>query len=111
MTREDAERLIYMFEDSFRGDFITMNQRKELARDRLISALTSSPVAVDGWISTEGKLPDEEGRYLICYKYRSLQNSRIFIGDWYNTGQWATGLLDIIVTHWMPIPEPPKEVS
>ena len=57
------------------------------------------------WISVEERLPETEGKYLVC-----TANGNIGVGnfiDYYGTGKrlcfdtWA-------VTHWMPLPEPPK---
>jgi hypothetical protein len=57
------------------------------------------------WISVDERLPDREGKYLVC-----TTNGNIGVGnfiDYYGKGThlcfdcWA-------VTHWMPLPEAPK---
>lgn len=57
------------------------------------------------WISVDERLPEREGKYLVC-----TTNGNIGVGnfiDYYGKGThlcfdcWA-------VTHWMPLPEPPK---
>ena len=57
------------------------------------------------WISVDERLPDKEGKYLVC-----TTNGNIGVGDfidYYGKGThlcfacWA-------VTHWMPLPEAPK---
>lgn len=57
------------------------------------------------WISVDERLPESEGKYLVC-----TSNGNIGVGNfinYYGTGKhlcfdtWA-------VTHWMPLPEPPK---
>lgn len=57
------------------------------------------------WISVDERLPNREGKYLVC-----TTNGNIGVGnfiDYYGKGTclcfdcWA-------VTHWMPLPEPPK---
>ena len=71
---------------------------------------------IDGWISVKDRLPDEED-YRSCHENWDgcviwTNGSDIGLG-WYSTitGDWA----DIYdcdiddVTHWMPLPEPPKE--
>lgn len=61
------------------------------------------------WISVEDRLP-EEGISVLYYfgcvgvhkgKYKKNGRSNIFYGN--------SGFLTDDVTHWMPLPEPPKE--
>lgn len=72
---------------------------------------------VCGWISVRDRLPGEED-YRQCHENWDgaviwTNGSDIGLGWYYtSTGNWA----DIYdcniddVTHWMPLPEPPKEV-
>lgn len=72
--------------------------------------------AVDGWISVKDRLPGEED-YRQCHENWDgaviwTNGSDIGLGWYYtSTGNWA----DIYdcniddVTHWMTLPEPPKE--
>lgn len=61
------------------------------------------------WISVEERLPDEPGEVLACVY------GRICIA-WYSNRCFETpsGMVfyacENAVTHWMPLPEPPKEV-
>ena len=78
--------------------------------DEIAEELISNGVTVQEWISVKDRLPEadvavlgrcfyhESWRTLVCYM--SKRNA----GEWYtNTvGQWVQ------VTHWMPLPEPPK---
>ena len=87
--------------------------------------LIAHGVTVREWISVEDKLPEESGCYLVVY--RDKYNGSISIAfDMYvkcNLGEWwesefacditkqflrATRLQEQEVTHWMPLPEPPK---
>ncbi len=58
------------------------------------------------WISVEDRLPEDYEKYLLL-----LDNGRITIG-WYHEGAMQfveDGIVIInIVTHWMPLPEPPE---
>ena len=60
------------------------------------------------WISVEERLPDEPGEVLACVY------GRICIA-WYSNRCFETpsGMVfyacENAVTHWMPLPEPPKE--
>jgi hypothetical protein len=62
-----------------------------------------------GWISVKDDLPKKFGEPCIVYNGCSVQ-----YGDYYSDGIWYTPdcyeseeIRD--VTHWMPMPEPPKE--
>ena len=79
------------------------------------------------WISVKERLPDKEGKYL-CYcdygcsgaisvysfaKNLSKVDKYDFRGEkragWYfYDSEWGYGETES-VTHWMPLPEPPKE--
>lgn len=64
---------------------------------------------VCGWISVKDDLPKEFGEPCIVYNGSSVQ-----YGDYFSNGEWYTPDCyesdEIIgVTHWMPLPEPPKE--
>jgi hypothetical protein len=57
------------------------------------------------WISVEGNDPPEkDGRYLV-----TLNRPVVNICHWRNS-HWHLGKEDVskYVTHWMPLPEPPK---
>lgn len=61
------------------------------------------------WISVKDRLPDEETEVL-CYLGNALGKGIVVAfrrhGDWYFDG-WKCPT----VTHWMQLPEPPKEDS
>lgn len=66
------------------------------------------------WISVKDRLPDE-GQFVIMYFAR--QNG-YNIGDYKLANTWQGKKLKFVpfnswwddaVTHWMPLPEPPKE--
>ena len=66
--------------------------------------------AVDKWIQVTERLPEEDGRYLCNTR------SFAFPGSFYQTimkyekGGFIEGYIYTDdVTHWMPLPEPPKE--
>lgn len=82
-------------------------------------------VTVHEWISVKDRLPEDSGYYLVVY--RDKYNESISIDfDMYvkcNIGEWwesefacditkqflrATRLQEQEVTHWMPLPQPPK---
>ena len=72
--------------------------------------LLDSGVTVQEWISVDDRLP-EAGGYVVCIAKRNPFSrfmpmvARIEKNGWVNpiTGQYISE-----VTHWMPIPQPPK---
>ena len=61
---------------------------------------------MQGWISVKEKLPEKSGGFLVSDGKR-VEWRRFFRR---RNGQmlWGSSLNLEIVTHWMPIPEPPK---
>ena len=61
------------------------------------------------WISVEERLPEENGEYLVYTKYGWFDVERFKLWDDDDTdgGYWWE--YEGIVTHWMPLPEPPTE--
>lgn len=73
-----------------------------------VEAIKAAPVvdAAPQWISVDERLPEDDGHYL-CYTTDGYYNFCVYYGD----GEWM--ILDQEdlaqnVTHWMPLPEPPK---
>lgn len=64
------------------------------------------------WISVEDRLPNESGYYLIHQKAESWFGEVIQTARWNKTAQKfcgaQAGCFMEFVTHWMPLPEPPK---
>lgn len=58
------------------------------------------------WISVKEDLPFANDDYLVC-----LANGHICMGFWSSNNFWSKGYYSncLEVTHWMPLPEPPKE--
>ena len=72
--------------------------------------LISNGVTVQEWVSVEDELP-KTGEYVVCIAKRNPFSrfmpmvARIEKNGWVNpiTEQYISG-----VSHWMPLPEPPK---
>ncbi len=79
---------------------------------------------LDNWISVKTRLPKEDGWYMVVTKWVGYYNRNpmefYFTKDnkwhWYNHsfGEWKSKQTDLIihgnhVTHWQPLPQPPKE--
>ena len=77
----------------------------------LADYLISNGVTVQEWISVKDRLPEVSG-YVVCIAKRNPFSrfmpmaARIEKNGWVNpiTEQYISE-----VTHWMPLPEPPKE--
>lgn len=67
----------------------------------------------DKWIPIDRKPPPNFQRVIIFYE--SAQGDAISIASIDNRGLWSTrpnhylSRTEDIVTHWMPLPEPPKK--
>ena len=91
----------------------------------IADGLIAHGVTVQEWISVNDRLPEDSGYYLVVY--RDKYNESISIDfDMYvkcNIGEWwesefacditkqflrAAKLQEQEVTHWMPLPQPPK---
>ena len=71
--------------------------------------LISHGVTVQEWISVDDRLP-EPWKQVLIYSLHDFCESAVYIGvpgKWRVT--WNHEMLDAdSVTHWMPLPEPPK---
>ena len=57
------------------------------------------------WISVKDRLPEEKVKVLVALG-SNIRGKRVCI-DQMVSGNWRG--LGCLVTHWMPLPEPPKE--
>lgn len=61
---------------------------------------------IGGWISVKDRLPGIDVNVLIFSKRYGIQKGCYDMNVWCVSG-W--GVMDGPITHWMPLPEPPKE--
>ena len=54
------------------------------------------------WISVEDRLPDEDDKCLVW------NGHHIFVAIYWGDGVWKFDSYACEITHWMPLPEPPK---
>lgn len=58
------------------------------------------------WISVEDRLPEFVGEYI------TFDGISPYISSYYGNGEWESpDANDPNITHWMPLPEPPKGES
>ena len=114
MTKEEAigryERIRYNLlnrEDKEAVDIAFVALMKQEEFESKLRALESS-----GWISVEDRLPEENQR-VILYIPRVMEGGNVRTGWLEPIKMWYTDSRDRLfykqVTHWMPMPEPPKE--
>lgn len=71
------------------------------------------------WISVEDRLPNCNGCYLVFRPHYHTDHGSVTIcyfggaGAWYDddNANFERILSQTNVTHWMPLPEPPKETE
>ena len=79
------------------------NDKCHFYNDHFVPYADVAPV--QKWISVKDRLPEEEGLYLVAVV--NDHERRYSKTAWYHGhGNW---FLHQKVTHWMPLPEPPKE--
>ena len=71
--------------------------------------LISNGVTVQEWISVDDRLPEEKVDCIVHYKHAYCNNDGYWaIGFCFYDGEKFRIDLAYKVTHWMPIPQPPK---
>ena len=101
------EKLIGLIIDANRTDPETGSFTEYLA-DHLIA----HGVTVHGWVSVDERLPECEGSYIVYTERGSIYASHFYTEKRFASGyvreaQWSQRGT-VKVTHWMPLPEPPK---
>ena len=59
------------------------------------------------WISVKDRLPERSGNYLVVEELKS--GGKLTFMRWFNSNIPTEFTYSPHVTHWMPLPEPPKE--
>jgi hypothetical protein len=80
----------------------------------LVERLIANGVTVQKWISVEERLPEVGKEVLICdardsflgmFSLEEMKSDEVYY--WFDGDGWR--LPSDEVTHWMPLPEPPKD--
>lgn len=97
----DADKIVIP-----KGFFEDMNTPK------LLNWLNSQPT-INQWISVEERMPEPDTSVLVSVPdYDSSRRILVAMYDdfWGWRGQWDGAIsMRTQITHWMPLPEPPKE--
>ena len=77
--------------------------------ERVVNALIANGVTVQEWISVKDRLPEEKVNCIVHYKHAYCDNDDYWaIGFCFYDGEKFRIDLLYKVTHWMPLPQPPK---
>ena len=91
--------------DLLTGHSIDTQQDVEYVADHLIM----NGVTVQEWISVEDRLPEEKVNCIVHYKHAYCDNDDYWaIGICFYNGEKFQMDWSYKVTHWMPLPKPPK---
>ena len=77
--------------------------------------LMEDGVTVQEWISVKDRLPEKDGEYLVRFVNKEIQNAE-YESKCGGFGNWLAIMWDedadwfpyAGITHWMPLPKPPK---
>lgn len=85
----------------------------ELMYTNAVADVIRSAPTVGGWISVEDRLPDKWQNVLSCIVAVDGSWKHVGTDIYFGGGRWAMITHDeceeMKITHWMPMPEPPKE--
>lgn len=98
----EREKLIALLEGAKNSREIFCSTRlycSELIADHLIS----NGVTLQNWIPVSERLPEDDSHVLVARKNGDVDTD-MYIKSW-----WKVDPAERRVTHWMPLPEPPKE--
>ena len=78
--------------------------------ERIADHLIANGVTVQEWISVEDRLPEDSGYYLVVYRDKYNGSISIALDNYVKcgAGEWWASEFTHNITHWMPLPEPPK---
>ena len=90
-------------------DTCRYSESADCSNERLADYLISHNVTVQEWIPVTERLPEEKVNYIIRYNHAYCDNDGYWaIGFCFYDGEKFQIDLSYKVTHWMPLPEPPK---
>ena len=70
----------------------------------IVDALIANGVTVQEWISVDDRLPEKDEIVIICTDENFIYAGELVGDTWFlDNDSWTA-----TVTHWMPLPQPPK---
>ena len=115
---DTKEKLVELIKDGIRkGLRAKGDDRLDYSFEDVADHLINNGVTVQEWISVDDRLP-EEGEYVLCvlkgFNYGGkIQVCKFVPADKFKDKPYFEHFRNGFpsVTHWMPLPEPPKEVE
>ena len=105
------EKLVELIKESIRKGLRASNDdRLDYSFEDVVDHLISSGVTVQEWISVDDELP-EAGGYVVCIAKRNPFSRFMPMVARMEKNGWVNPITDQYiseVTHWMPLPQPPK---
>ena len=102
------EKMVYLVKNALRAygkDLEEVVEPYEFIADFLIH----SGVTVQEWVSVDDRLPEEKVNCIVHYKHAYCNNDGYWaIGFCFYDGEKFQVDQAYKVTHWMPLPQPPK---
>lgn len=104
------EKLVELIKDGIRkGLRARGDDRLDYSFEDVADHLISNGVTVQEWISVDDRLPEEKANYIVYYQHAYCDNDDYWaIGICFYDGEKFQLGPAYKVTHWMPIPQPPK---
>ena len=86
-----------------------LKQIKYVSVENAANILIGNGVTVQEWISVDDRLPEEKVNCIVHYKHAYCDNDDYWaIGMCFYDGEKFQLNPAYKVTHWMPLPQPPK---
>lgn len=105
----DADKIVFWIRYvSSNGMLCDTDVRKVAFSDEIARMPTVDVAPRAEWISVEERLPDGNGVFLVSLKESGYENLVYFDVIPYADGEWRNLPDKFTVSHWMPLPEPPK---
>lgn len=102
MTQKDKERVIAALEE-YKGDSTGLIAMTVEDCQRAVREMAAD----DGWIPVSERLPERFEKVILCREGNIVEQGYRDVNDWWK----VYGTRTKKITHWMPLPEPPREES
>ena len=60
------------------------------------------------WVSVDDRMPEISGKYIVCTKNDKVYQTKFYSYTENKGGHWGQKDKGRSITHWMPLPKPPK---
>lgn len=104
-----VELLNGIIDGGFKFHSYSYESGEQLTNDEIASHLIAHGVTVQEWIPVDERLPEEKVNCIVHYQHAYCDNDGYWaIGVCFYDGEKFQIGLAYKVTHWMPMPNPPK---